>query len=1086
MRDLTLERSGGVFDDRGCGNLEITDSEFMVSSDIMDRNSYHLRKSAVRLVALTACLLCASAAMSADGVDFARDIRPILSENCFVCHGPDEGTRQTDLRLDTFEGATFDLGGYAAVVPGKPDESELYRRIASNDSDERMPPADSKLTLTNEQIDLIRRWVADGAEWVDHWAFIAPKAIALPQVSQPEWPNNNIDAFILSRMDQTGVEPAAEAPKSTLLRRVSFDLTGLPPTLVDLDRFLKDTRPGAYERAIDRLLASPRFGERMASDWLDVARYSDTYGYQVDRDRYVWPWRNWVIEAFNANQPYDQFITEQLAGDLLPDASDQQILATTFNRLHPQKVEGGSVPEEFRIEYVADRTQTFATAFLGLTLECARCHDHKFDPVTQKEYYQLSAFFDNIDEAGLYSFFTPAVPTPTLLLPSAGTKDLLQAARDDVATAEQQLSKVASDHRSEFRKWFRNSAKKHSGLTTGDAPQSESNERLLPGCIATVDFEGEISEANSSAPGRVGKAVRLTGDDGVKLDVGNFRRYEPFSISLWINTPDEKKRAVVFHRSRAWTDAASRGYQLLIEEGCLSASLIHFWPGNAIRVRTRNQIPVDQWLHVVMTYDGSSRASGLSISLNGQQVECEVVRDNLYKNITGGGGDTITIGQRFRDRGFTNGLVDEFRVFNRQLSGLEIAELYDGHSLKAALATPWAQLTNAQKKSLFEYYSFTQDTHAAEKIQDLQKARERLCSIEDGIDEIMVMRELPKPRPSFLLRRGAYNQRDESVDPLTPAILPPLGSDQQATRLELARWLTSPEHPLTARVTVNRFWQIFFGAGLVRTPEDFGSQGQLPTHPLLLDWLAHDFVSHGWNIKRLIRQIVTSSTYRQSSAARPKIARIDPENRLLARAPVYRLPAEMLRDNALAAAGLLVDRIGGPPAKPYEVEVSFKPVKRDSGEGLFRRSLYTYWKRTGPAPVMMALDASKRDVCRVRREPTSSPIQAFVLMNGPQFVEAARMLSQRLIQMHGADSESILVDLFRMLTSRHPTDSEIAIVRHLYQQQLGAFESNRDRAKKYLAIGDSQRDAEVDLVQHAAWTVVANTLFNFDECIMKR
>jgi hypothetical protein len=553
-----------------------------------------------------------------------------------------------------------------------------------------------------------------------------------------------------------------------------------------------------------------------------------------------------------------------------------------------------------------------------------------------------------------------------------------------------------------------------------------------------------------------------------------------------MKTPDEKERAVVFHRSRAWTDAASRGYQLLIEEGRLSASLIHFWPGNAIRVKTRHKIAIDQWVHVGIVYDGSSRADGLRIFLNGKPADCKVVRDNLYKNINGGGGDNITIGARFRDRGFTNGVVDDFQVFRRELTGLEIAHLFDGESLTLALQTPPGELTDEQRGGLFAYYLSSVDVDYRKQLDDLRGLREQRCQVADAIPEIMVMRELAQPRPTYVLQRGAYNARGEQVSPDTPAALPPMPDNAPRNRLGLALWTVDPKHPLTTRVAVNRLWQLLFGRGLVRTPEDFGSQGKSPTHPELLDWLAHDLVHGGWDVKRSIKQIVMSATYRQSSKTSADLDQRDPENLLFARAPSYQRPAEMLRDNALAVSGLLVDRIGGAPAKPYEVEVSFKPTKRDRGDGLYRRSLYTYWKRTGPAPVMMTLDASKRDVCRVRRERTSSPLQPLVLMNSPQFVEAARALGLRLIRQHADDSGKVLEDMFRLLTSRRPTAAEQQSLNGLYEKQLAYFRKDKTRATDYLKTGDSPLDSKVDPVRLAAVSAVANALFCFDECVMKR
>ncbi len=992
-------------------------------------------------------------------VDFDEQIKPILSDRCFVCHGPDAQNRRAELRLDR----EADAKNYA-IVPGKPEESEVFRRISSEDPAERMPPPGSKLSLTPEEIDLIERWIEQGAPWQEHWAYIPPQKADLPRVKNPGWIQNEIDAFILKKIEEAGLAPSERAGREMLIRRASFDLTGLPPTLREIDEFAQDNSPDAYERLVERLLKSERFGERLATEWLDVARYSDSYGYQVDRDRFVWPWRDWVIRAFNDNMPYDEFITQQLAGDLSPDASDDQILATTFQRLHPQKVEGGSVPEEFRIEYVADRTQTFGTAFLGLTLECCRCHDHKYDPLSQKEYYQLSAFFDNIDEAGLYSYFTPAVPTPTLRLMDDTTKKQLAALEQQIAKAEAKLKVITDNQRAAFADW----------LKTNPKPE-------IPGRIAHLDFEDHKGGPNLSVPGQVGKAVKLTGDDGIGLEVGNFQRHEPFSVALWMNTPDVKDRAVVFHRSRAWTDAGSRGYQLLIENGRLSASLIHFWPGNAIRIRTKQVIPTNQWLHVVMTYDGSSRAEGLEIFINGKPADCDVVRNHLYKNITGGGGDHITIGQRFRDRGFTEGLIDEFQVFHRQLTILEAGQLHNGNSLAASL-----NKGSNEDADLLAYYLANVDPEQKAARKTLQKLREEYDTLQNAQQEIMVMREMEEPRQTFLLARGAYDARTEKVFPETPAVLPGFPKEAPRNRLGLARWLTDPNHPLTARVTVNRYWQMMMGHGLVRTPEDFGSQGEPPTHPELLDWLARDFIEHGWDVKRLLKQIAMSEAYRQSSAASKELLARDPENRLYARMSSLRLPAEMLRDNALAVSGLLVNRIGGPPAKPYEVEVSFKPVPRDKGDGLYRRSIYTYWKRNAPAPAMRTLDAAARQVCQVRRERTSTPLQAFVLMNAPQFVEAARVLAQKLILKHGENQTELLTDLFRTLTSRRPSGRELSVLEKLLKEQSAYFAEDPERIDEYLSVGDWPVDEKADPLQLAATASVANALMSFDEAMMKR
>ncbi|MEP0063524.1 DUF1553 domain-containing protein, partial [Rhodopirellula bahusiensis] len=940
------------------------------------------------------------------------------------------------------------------------------------------PPPDSERKVTPEQTETVRRWIEQGAHYQSHWSFISPTDVDVPNeeagTEKSSDSANEIDRFVNRALTKAGLKPEGEADRETWLRRVTFDLVGVPPTLSEMDSFLADQTPMAKTRVIDRLLARPEYGERMATDWLDAARYSDTYGYQVDRDRFVWPWRDWVINAFNDNLPYDEFVTQQLAGDLLPDATRDQILATTFNRLHPQKVEGGSVPEEFRIEYVADRAQTVATAMMGLTYECCRCHNHKYDPISQENYFQLNAFFDNIDEAGLYSYFTPSVPTPTLPLPTEDEERQLKQLQRDIAVAEQQLRQTIqkrSDH------WSQR-------LSQPDAIVSESlPEQPLAQPIASLDFEDDPKSPNKSVEGKVGKAWQLTGDDAVATEVGNFDRSQPFSVSLWMKTPDVKDRAVVWHRSRAWTDAASRGYELLILDGKLQWSQIHFWPGNAISVVTNDAIPVGEWVHVTASTEGSSSASGLTIHVNGKAVETSVVRDALSKQIQGGGGDNIAIGERMRDRGFKQGAVDQFRVFDVQLSDLEIQQLArDDYEFDKE--AEWVQ------GQLIQHALVRWDEEIIAARAKLRDARVAKCKLEESIDEIMVMRETPEPRPTHLLARGVYDSPQQEVQPGTPDFLPPLQSNESSSpnRLALAKWLCDREHPLTSRVAVNRLWQICFGQGLVRTPEDFGSQGMPPTHPELLDWLALDLADNDWDLKRMMKQIMLSDAYGRSSvSSQEKLALIDPTNRLLSHFPTYRLPAEMLRDQALAAGGRLVRSMGGPPAKPYEVEVSFKPTDRDKGEGLYRRSLYTYWKRTSPAPVMTTLDAAKRDVCRVQRERTASPLQAFVMLNGPQTIEASRGLAEQLVRDGSQqDSEAMLRNAFRITTSRRPTPDQLSVLVELYEEQKDYFQSHEAATSEFLVIGDATPDESLDANRVAAMTVVVGTLLNFDLCLVKR
>ncbi len=1012
----------------------------------------------------TLAVLALASFSRSDEFRFNRDIRPILSENCFFCHGPDAGKRQADLRLDVEQSAKD-----SAIVEGDLDASELIARIVSTADDTIMPPPKSGRKLAPEQIEKLKQWVKAGAKYESHWSLITPLRPPVPesevQNSEPPWSRGVIDHFMLASMRAQGLSHAPESDRETWLRRVTFDLTGLPPTLDELDQFKSDNSPNAYENVVDRLLASPRYGERMTADWLDVSRYSDSYGMQVDRDRRVWPYRDWVINAFNQGMGYDQFITEQIAGDLLPSATADQILATAFNRLHPQECEGGSVPEEFRMESVADRTQTFATAMLGLTMECCRCHDHKYDPLTQRDYYALSSFFDNISESGLYSFFTESCPTPTLELPTseqaiaikiAATKLELQVA----VVADLKRARVAA-----FDEWL--------------AAQTMVVPVATKPPVKIMDFETVSEGVIGSVEGKTGQGAMFNGDDGLEIGVGNFDRWQPFTIALWMKTPDLKERATIFHRSRAWTDAASRGYELLIENGHLQASLIHFWPGNAVSVRTSEPLAIDKWVHVAFVWDGSSQASGVSIFVDGKKAATEVVRDALTKQISGGGGDQIMIGARFRDRGFSGGVVDDFSVFDRQLSAIEISRLYDPlYTLDSKTAS-----NESVRGLLFDYFVSAIDTSSCAANEALTASRQSYCSISDQISEIMVMREEPQRRQSYLLARGAYDARSAPVSPATPSAMLSFKQDAPRNRLGLAQWLTDADNPLVARVAVNRLWQLLFGRGLVATPEDFGSQGSLPSHPELLDWLAVDFRESGWDIKAFLRQIVLSSTYRQSSAP---IDPRDPENIYLARSPRYRLSAEMLRDNVLAISGLIDSRIGGEPARPYEVEVSFKPVGRDKGRGLYRRSLYTYWKRTGPAPAMTTLDASLRDVCRVKRDATASPLQALVMFNSPQFVEASRVLSEQLIKRHGNDTSAIVKELFRTLTSRDATEHELSLIVGLYERQRERFANAPGKASELLSIGDTPADKSLDVAIVAATTSITISLLNFDQSITKR
>ena len=1023
-------------------------------------------------------------------IDFDRQIRPIFSDRCYACHGPDKNARKANLRLDKMDSLFEQRNGIHIINPNHPEQSELYQRIISTDSAHVMPRPEFKRPLDQEDIALIRQWIEEGAEYQKHWSLIPIKDVPVPELKDSNWPKNQLDQFVLERLKKESLQPSAEASKERLIRRLSFDITGLPPTVEEIDVFLADKSPPAYENLVDRLLTSPRFGERMASIWLDLSRYADSYGYQSDVHRDMSLWRDWVIKAFNTNLPYNQFVTWQLAGDLLPEPTREQQLATAFNRLHRQTNEGGSVEEEYRVEYVSDRTHTFGTSFLGLTVECAQCHNHKYDPISQKDYYSLSAFFNNIDESGLYSHFTNAVPTPTLLLTDSEVESKLTELEQQVIEAEKTLESLVVQRKSAFSEWTQNLPETVGiqGLI-GDFSFDDIVENNVPN-HADSEKPGTIHDNPKVVSGRRGKGLQLSGENSVVFkDVGAFDRANPFSIALWMKTPDYKDRSVVFHRSRSWTDAGSRGYQLLIEDGKLSASLIHFWPGNAIRVRTKQQIPTGTWIHVVVTYDGSSRGNGLQLYLNGVVADTQIVRDNLYKTIIGGGENHLTIGQRFRDRGFKNGSVDEFQVFDRCLTPIEITCLHSQETLDITLED---RIHNQEsQEDYYQYYLANHDEIYQNQLAELMKRRDEHNKAIDPVSEIMTMIELSKRRSTYVLKRGAYDDRGEQVFPDTPASILPFPKETPKNRLGLANWLINPKNPLTARVAVNRYWQMFFNKGIVSTPEDFGSQGERPSHPLLLDWLAKRFIDSGWNQKEMIKLIVMSATYRQSSVPSPELLEKDPENRLLARGPKARLTAEMIRDNALYVSGLLVDKVGGSSVKPYQPaglwkEKSGRTYEHDKGEGLYRRSLYTFWKRTSPPPSMMIFDAAKRDVCVVKRRETNTPMQALLLLNDTQFVEASLFLGQRMLKEGGDTVLEQIQFVFRLTTGRYPTEKEIEILQKLYQEQQKIFEADPDQAEKLLAIGEKEPDPSLPSTQVATATTVASTMLNFDDTITKR
>lgn len=1031
---------------------------------------------------------------AAERVDYDRQILPILSDNCYKCHGPDDASRKAHLHLDTREGAFRVKDGRAVLVAGKSDRSELVRRITSTDPDKHMPPPDSHRKLTAAQIELIRNWVDQGAKWEMHWAFVAPVRRTPPAAADSSWCRNDIDRFILADLKKEGLSPAAEATKERLIRRVTFDLTGLPPTPKELGDFVNDKSDDAYEKLVDRLLASPRYGERMAAIWLDLARFADTHGYQSDRYRAMWPYRDWVIKSFNANQPYDQFATWQLAGDLLPHATKEQRLATAFNRLHMQNEEGGIVEEEFRVAYNVDRVDTFGTAFLGLTFECCRCHDHKFDPITQKDFYSMFSFFQNVDESGQTSYFTDPIAVPTLLLSSDATDHKLAELRRAISGREKSLTELRKQVDEPFGHWLADKGErpKLAGLV-GDFSFDEIKDGKIANA-ADPKMPGHASDNPILVDGKFGKAAQLSGENGFTFPgIGNFNRTDPFTLSIWIKAAALEPRMVVIHHSKAPIDAGSRGYELLLENGRVAFGLHHMWPGSSIKVVTKHTVPVDQWTNVSVTYDGSSRAAGVVIYLDGRAADLEVVRDGLYKDITYGGAEPdLAIGYRFRDNGFKGGQVDDFRVFDRRLTGLEAADLAGRDDLPAAWKSAPENLTPTQRAGLEDYFLANVSEPGRKIAEELHALRKQENDLTEPIPEVMVMQELPHPKPCYVLKRGAYDAHGEEVWANTPAVLPPMSASEPRNRLGLAHWLFDPKNPLTARVAVNRLWQQMFGQGIVSSSDNFGSQGSPPAHPELLDFLAIEFRNGDWDVKRILKEIAMSATYRQSSRASEELLDRDPDNHLLARGPARRLTAEMLRDQALADGGLLVEKLGGPSVKPYQPpgvwEVAMGHPNYDQGHGddLHRRSLYTFWKRSVPPPAMMAFDATDRNYCVVHRQSTSTPLQALALLNDVQITEASGFISQRTIREGGQSVDQRIQWMFRLITDRSATEAEFSILKQMYDEQRKIFWDDPESVKKLLSEGEARNDPSLDPLELATGTVLAEAMLNHDEAMMRR
>jgi len=1064
-------------------------------------------------------------------VDFNFHVKPILSDRCFACHGPDERVRKASLRLDRKEIAFGRLpSGRTAIVAGDAGRSALVARITSTDPKVMMPPPESHLSLNDYERAVLVRWIDQGAQWKPHWSFIPPKKPDVPAVGDTGWAKNDVDRFVLHALERRGRHPSKEASREPLIRRVTFDLTGLPPTVEEIDAFLKDQQPGAYERVVDRLLASPAYGERMANEWMDIARYADSHGYQDDGMRQMWPWRDWVISAFNRNLPYDKFITWQLAGDLLPNPTQEQRLATGFNRNHMQSQEGGIVPEEYRTEYVVDRVNTFGRAFLGLSVECARCHDHKYDPIEQKEFYRLFSFFNSVNESGQIPY--SGVPSPTVILTNPDTDARLAALRERMEPLMAATRTDAPEYDAAFQAWLARGAaaprpgasagliawlpldasRKGTELQKGDPEKHEPSKyvpivrfenRATPREYAKVG--GDKDRGPVTIPGKVGAAQQLRGDSQIqfKPKFAFFERNEPFSLTIWMRIEKAGAAGPLITRSGGIFNG-NRGYEITLrKDGTFTAALHHVFPDNSIEIETTTPIAAGEWHHVALTYDGSSRAAGLRLLIDGAAAASKVRVDHLRRSILYSGdeknkswGDMppLRIGRR-HDETLQDVSVDDFRVYDRQLAAIEVGSLArQSDAVAEALARPAEARSPEAVSSLREYFVLHVDKAAASNRDALAELRGKENDILTARTEVMAMRDLPQPRPTFVLARGAYDAPTDRVTPGTPHAVGDFPKTLPSNRLGLAEWLVDPKHPLTSRVVVNRYWALFFGRGIVATPGDFGNQGRIPTHPELLDWLATTFVESGWNVKELHKRIMMSATYRQSSDASPDLLEQDPSNELLARGPSYRLAAEQIRDAALAASGLLVREVGGPSVYPYQPAGLWEALAtrnattytQGHGDDLYRRSLYTVWKRSTPPPSALSFDASERLFCTISRQRTNTPLQSLVLLNDPQYVEAARVLAERMIRQGGPGLRERIVLGFRALTSRQPDDTELRLLTALYDSQHARFAKNRSAARQLLRVGEHPRDTRLDAADVAAAAMVATTIMNFDEFVMKR
>ncbi|MGQ0634909.1 MAG: PSD1 and planctomycete cytochrome C domain-containing protein [Planctomycetaceae bacterium] len=1031
----------------------------------------------------------APAADQAAALDYTRDIRPILSDKCFRCHGPDEAARESGLRLDLRDAALLPAdSGSRAIVPGKPEASRLVERIESTDSGEVMPPPETNKKLSAAEKEQLKRWIAQGAPYQQHWSFVVPRRPEVPNVNDTRWPRNDLDRFILRRLETERLRPGPEADRVTLIRRLTLDLTGLPPTPAEVDAYLADASEHAYENVVDRLLANPHYGERMAVDWLDAARFADTHGYHIDSGRDMSRWREWVIEAFNRNLPFDQFTIEQVAGDLLPNATNSQKIASGFHRNHMINFEGGAIPEEYHAQYIVDRVNTTGMVWLGLTIGCAQCHDHKYDPITQQEYYRLYAFFHNVPEKGLDGIKGNAAPL--LKAPTAEQQTQLDRLRANLAQHEEQLTAPheAADRAQEI--WER-------------------------------AFALSSSATWLAVTGKAGPAARLTAaggatfeplDDASILVVGENPQNDTYTIEFDVERP-----TITGIRLNALPDDRLPGRGPGRSENgnfILTDVRVAYAPVGANGVPAE---PVAVRIHTA-SCDFNQPDYPITLAIDDDPVSGWAIFPAVSKEHFAvfelerpiqSDEPRVRVGVTLQfQSNWPRHQLGRFRLSHT--SALQMHPLDTlPKDVREILTAEGGRRSEADGEALRRYYRLIVSPFFRSAGDELKKLQQEQARVEESIPTTMVMQELQTPRDTFVLVRGEYDKKGNQVTAGVPAALPALPEGAPLNRLGLAQWLVAPSNPLTPRVAVNRYWQMFFGTGLVKSSEDFGSQGELPSHPELLDWLAAEFSAPatsaaerpatGWDVQRLVRLFVTSAAYRQSSAVSRELHARDPENRLLARGPRFRLQAEFIRDQALAASGLLNARIGGPSVSPYQPaglweelmsredgkRFTAQTYEQSHGADLYRRTMYTFWKRSCPPPTLATFDAPDRETCTIRRARTNTPLQALVLLNDPTYVEAARALAERALTQGGATTDARIAFAFRLVTARRPTAPESSILKELLEAQLAKYRDNGAAAAKLLSVGESPRNPAFDAAELAAWTTLASAILNLDETVSR-